>query len=282
MKLSNSYFCPMFSTNRVYLFSFVIFVAVLLGSCTEYQRVLKSTDIEYKYKKVKEYYEQEKYYKAYPLLEELVTVYRGTQRAEELYYMWAYSDYFLDDLLLASYRFTQFTKTYPTSEHREECEFMSAYCQYLVSPNWRLEQSSTRKAMDQLQLFVNSYPNSHRVDTINYLMDELQFKLEKKAFEAGRLYLKTEHYTSSVVAFENSLLDYPDTPFREETYFLMFRAQQELAVKSIEQKQLERIQKAKKAYLTFVDKYPNSEYLRTAETMYNELLRLEEGLSDNA
>jgi outer membrane protein assembly factor BamD len=267
--------------KRIIPFFLVTITAVFLfGSCSEYQKVLKSTDVEYKYKKTKEYYDEGKYYKSYPLLEELVTVYRGTQRAEELYYMWAYADYYLDDLLLASYRFTQFTKTFPTSDHREECEFMSAYCQYLMSPPWRLEQTSTRKAMDQLQLFVNSYPRSERVDTINVLMDELQLKLERKAFEAGKLYLQTEHYTSAVVAFENSLQDYPDTPFREETYFLMFKARQELAVKSVEQKQPERIKEAKKAYRTFIDKYPNSEYLRTAETLFKELTQIEESLNN--
>lgn len=258
----------------------LITTALLFGSCTEYQKVLKSTDVEYKYKKTKEYYEEGKYYKAYPLLEELVTVYRGTQRAEELYYMWAYADYYLEDLLLASYRFTQFTKTFPTSEHREECQFMSAYCQYEMSPPWRLEQTSTKQAMDQLQRFINAYPESHRIDTINVLMDELQRKLEQKAFEAGKLYLQTEHYTSAVVAFENSLLDFPDTPFREQTYFLIFKAQQQLAVKSVEEKQPERIVKARKAYRTFIDKYPNSEYLRTAETLFEELNVIEKGLNN--
>lgn len=264
--------------NVKQLFTLVV-LFFLIASCSEYQKVLKSADIEYKYKKTKEYYKEEKYYKAYPLLEELVTVYRGTERAEELYYMWAYADYYLEDLLLASYRFSQFTKTFPTSDKREECQFMSAYCQYLISPTYRLDQTSTKEAIDQLQLFITEYPASKRVDTITVLIDELEKKLERKAFESAKLYLKTENYESAVIAFENSLLDYPDTPYREETYFNIFRAKQLLAINSVQSKQLERINKAKKAYVTFVDKFPKSEYLRTAEELYNELIRIEQEIN---
>ncbi|MAX78595.1 MAG: outer membrane protein assembly factor BamD [Crocinitomicaceae bacterium] len=249
-------------------------LVVLLSSCTEYQKVLKSTDTEYKYRKAKEYYAAEKYYKAYPLLEELVTLYRGTQRAEELYYMWAYCDYFSNDLLLASHRFTQFTKTFPTSDKNEECKFMSAYCQYLLSPTYRLEQTSTVQAIDELQLYLTEYPNSKKHDTINILIDELEGKLERKSFESGKLYLKTQHYNAAVITFNNSLNDFPDTEYREEIFYLIFKSHYELSLKSVETKQLSRIEEGMKAYRTFVDKYPNSKYLRSAENMYEELSAL--------
>ncbi|MDZ7849153.1 MAG: hypothetical protein U5L96_21880 [Owenweeksia sp.] len=54
---------------------FVSIAALIsLSACSEYQRVLKSTDSEYKFAKAKEYFEDEKYNKAYPIFDELLTV----------------------------------------------------------------------------------------------------------------------------------------------------------------------------------------------------------------
>lgn len=255
-----------------------VFLLVIISSCSGYNKLLKSSDLELKYRKTKELYEKGKYYKAYPLLEELVTVYRGTARAEELAYMYAYTDYYLEDYLLAGHRFDQFAKTFPTSKYKEESQFMSAYCQYLLSPNYSLDQEFTVKAMNELQLFLNDYPASSRKDTCNVLISELEYKLEKKAFEASKQYLKMEDYKSANVTFDILLEDYPDTEYREEGYFMRLETRFHLARKSVNDKKLERIDSALKAYVNFVDRFPESEYLDRAEEYYDSLLRMKENV----
>jgi outer membrane protein assembly factor BamD len=276
-----TYFCAMFFNRHRHILFFAIGFAWLMSACTGYNKLLKSSDLELKYSKTIELYEKKKYYKAYPLLEELVTVYRGTARAEKLAYMYAYTDYYLGDYLLAGHRFDQFAKTYPTSKFREEMQFMSAYCSYVLSPNYSLDQEFTIKAMNELQLFLNDYPNSERRDTCNILVEELEHKLEEKAFEASKQYLKMEDYKSASVTFEILLEDYPDTEYREEGYFLRFRTRYHLARKSVEDKKLERIDSALKAYITFVDRFPESEYIGDAEELYDQLLRMKENLQAN-
>ncbi len=251
--------------------------ALFVTGCSEYQKVLKSTDLNLKLKKANEYYEKENYYKALPLYEELVSIYRGTARAEEVYYKYSYCEYYLLDLYLASYRFENFTKTFPNSKYREECTFMAAYCDYLMSPKTSLEQSATYDAIRKLQLITEQYPNSKYADSSEVLLDELRFKLETKAFENAHLYYKTEYYESAVVAFKNVLKRFPDTEYREEVYFGILQAQYELAINSIESKKKERFDKTIQAYIKFADSFPNSSYMIRAESIYEESkLKLEE------
>ena len=58
---------------------------------------------------------------------------------------------------MAAFYFKNFVRTYPTSKYAEESMFTAAYCYYLNSPAFSLDQSSTYKAIDELQLFANRY-----------------------------------------------------------------------------------------------------------------------------
>lgn len=257
------------------LLAFSLIIA--LASC-EHSKLLKSPDMEYKYQETIKLYDEGKYLKAYPLIEELYTYYRGHQRGEELYYIYAYSDYYLQDYLLAAHRFSQFAETFPTSKHVEECVFMSAYCNYLMSPDSDLDQTETVKALSELQGFIEKYPMSPKRDTCTMYINELETKLELKAYNAAYQYYKIMDYNACVVAMENVLVSYPDTDFREDVYYTIFLSKYELAVGSVVEKKQERIKKAKKSYQDFIDRYPQSDKLKSAENMFNHLLSSEEAL----
>ena len=187
-------------------------------------------------------------------------------------YMYAYSDYYLKDYILAAHRFSQFVKTFPVSERAEECQFMVGLCNYKNSPKASLDQTNTVIAINELQLFTNLYPNSELVDSCNVIIDELLEKLAKKRFEKANLYLQTENYKSAIIAYKNFLDDFPDTEYREESEFLIFKSSHFLALNSVESKKSERIDNAIKAYITFVDSFSGSKYLKKAEDYYQELL----------
>jgi len=245
----------------------------LITGCSEYNKVLKSTDLEYKYIKGVEYYDKGEYFKAYPIIEELVALLRGQARSEKLFYMFAYCDFYLEDFMLASHRFTEFTKTFPTSKYTEECAFMSAYSFYKLSPPTKLDQSTTYSAISNLQLFVDRYPHSTRVDTCNTLIIELEHKIEEKAIAGANQYKKMENFSSAVLTYENVLKDFPDTKYREEIYFNIYDAYYLLAMKSVSQKKGERIDAANKAYTNFAKRYPESEFMNEANTMNSRMER---------
>ncbi len=257
------------------LLGLILFTTLIVfSSCTEYRKVLKSADMQYKYDKALEYYKGGKYAKAYPLFEELYIVYRGTDKGEKIAYYQAKTDFRLTDYILASHRFTQFYKNYPNSDFKEEVQFLAAFCQYKMSPKWSLDQTDTQRAIRSLQLFAIDYPNSSRIDSTNQLLDELRFKLELKEFKAAKLFYRMENYRAAQVAFDNFNQSYPSSQFKEEAWYLEYRSGYLLAVNSVEEKKLERIEAAMEAYVNFVDRFPKSKRLKEAEGLYKDLQEL--------
>jgi len=248
----------------------------ILNSCTEYRKVLKSDDMQFKYDTALKYFKNGKFTRAYPLLEELYIVYRGTTKGERIAYLQAKCDYNLKDYILASHRLTQFYKNYPSSEYAEECQFLAAYCNYLLSPKWSLDQEDTQKAIRALQLFAIDHPESRSIDSCNLLLDEMRMKLEYKEYRAAKLFYKMERYRAAQMAFANFNRAYPASNMKEETWFLEFKSAYLLASNSIEEKKLERIAIAINAYVTFVYRFPKSENLREAELMYEKLQRMQQ------
>lgn len=250
------------------LFVAMLFAFFVLYGCSDYQKVLKSNDYTKKYEVAMKLYNKKDYQKAYPLLEELVSVKRGTKEAEDIYYYYCYCNYYLDDLISASYHFSQFAKTYPASDRAEEAAYMNAYCYYLGSPQYSLDQSNSYKAIQEMQLFINQYPNSKRVEECNQLIDKLRVKLEKKSYESGMLYFKMTDYKAAVVALNNTLKDYPMTAYREEILFTIIKSHFLLAENSYDNKKAERYKASMDVYYTFIDKFAAGKYAKDAKSIF--------------
>lgn len=249
----------------------IFFVLVALSSCNEsYQKLLKSPDFELKYRKAKEYYNSGDYFKATPLFEELMTIYKGRKELEKLYYFYAYCHYGQRDYLMAAYYFKNFTDRYGRSIYAEDAQYMIAYCHYKMSPKPTLEQASTKKAIESFQLFTNMYPESDKLAKCNELIDRLRLKLEAKAFKGAELYYRLGKYKAAATAFDNLLIQFPETPRREEVQFLIVKSYYLLAKNSISSKQEERYGQTIDAYYNFIDKYPNSPFIKDAEKIFTD------------
>ena len=85
--LKKGYFCTLIMKTRILTIG--LLVVLLASSCGDYNKILKSTDYEYKLKKAVEYYEGGEYVRAGTLFQELVSIYRGTSRADMIYYYYA-------------------------------------------------------------------------------------------------------------------------------------------------------------------------------------------------
>jgi len=138
--------------------------------------------------------------------------------------------------------------------------FMSAYSNYLLSPSYRLDQTYSKQAIDELQTFVNTYPNSERVSECNNLIDELRKKLEKKAIARADLYKNMSRYQAAVQSYEIVLQDYPETQAAEKIRYHMTEAQYKLAKKSIYSKRRERYANTLELADQFLKRYSDSEY----------------------
>jgi outer membrane protein assembly factor BamD len=257
----------MFMKMRFLGIGFVL-ILLVLSSCGDYNKIVKSTDYEFKYKKAVEYYEDGEYVRSGTLFKELVNIYRGTTRADKIYYYYAKSMIGQKDYLMAGHYFRSLVKEFPRSEYTEEAQFMIGYCSYLLSPKPRLDQQVTQEAIDAMQLYINLYPYSERVDEANRLIDEMEDKLVFKSYLSAKLYYDFENFKAAVVALTNSLEKYPDSKYREDLKYMLLKSKYLLATRSVFQKQEGRYSSALDEYFSFIDEFPDSKYKKEIEKYY--------------
>ena len=248
-------------------------LAVFLTSCSEYQKVLKEKEISPKYEMAKKMYDQgietgrNKYYrKAIRLFDQILPQYKGKPSGESLSYMNANAHYELGDFYLSGFLFERFTKSYPDSQKAEEAFFKSAKSYYEVSPIYSKDQEDTKTALGKLQFYVDTYGDGEFFDEANSMIQELSVKIEKKYYEIAKQYHHTERYKAAIQAFENFILDYPGSRFREKAYFYKFESAYILAINSISQLVPERLEEAKIYYEDYMKYYNEGELYEKAQT----------------
>jgi outer membrane protein assembly factor BamD len=254
-------------------------VVIVFASCDRYNKLLKSSDYELKLKKAREYYDKEYYVRSSQLYEELIPVVKGTDKAEEVYYYYTWSEYYLGDYILSQYHFKNYTRQFPNGKHVEECYYMNAYCYFLNSPNYKLDQSYTKNAIKEFQSFIDFYPESLKMDTCNLLIDQLRNKLERKDYEIVKQYYKLSDWKATVVAAKNFTKEYPSSNYNDEMYYLIINSYYTLALNSVYSKKEERIDFAIENYIKFLDLYPNSSYISSAKSIYNSSKRIKDKLN---
>ncbi|MGB1216569.1 MAG: outer membrane protein assembly factor BamD [Saprospiraceae bacterium] len=251
-------------------FLYLILLGLVIGSTsckTEFEKIRTQGTPEAQLSKANEYLGESDCYKAKTLYENIIGAYRGKPEQELIYFKYAKSHYCMEDYFRAASYFRDFTITYPNSKNREEAAFLVAYSYYNMSPSFRLSQDNTQKAIDEFQLFINSYPNSERVTESNDIIDKCRKKLETKAYDQAKLYYDLKQYQSATVSFENLLQEFPETPNAENIRFLMSKAAFNWAAKSIIEKEEERYVTAAKYANKFLKKYKDSTYTREVKTI---------------
>ncbi len=241
-----------------------ILLALIITSCGEYEKLLKSTDNELKRQKVFDYYDDGKYTRSIELLSQIMPRYRATDQAEQLSWINAQAHYRIRDYLMAGQYYQEFADTYPGSNNAEEASYLAAMCEYYQSPRPELDQANTRKAIESFTIFMQRYPTSTHNDECKSRILELQEKLVEKSYLSARLYYDLKEYRAATISLANSLKEYPDTKYREELMFLKLDALYQYAVNSVPEKKVERYQTTLDEYYSFIEEYPQSTFLREA------------------
>lgn len=246
-----------------YLLVGLLFLA--LGACNGYEHILKSDDVSYKLTKANEYFDKKQYQKASSLYESLLPVMKGTKNFEALYFKYAYSSYYLKDYLSSSYHFKNFVDYFPSSKDADEAEYMHSVSLYKLSPKPTLEQTNTIKAMEALQSYINTHPNSKRLTEANALMDEMRQKLETKEAGAAKLYYNIGQYKAASIAYKSVLQNYPESRNNDYYQYMIVRSLYNYAKASVAEKQEERFANTLSAYNDLKEAYPSSKYISEAQ-----------------
>lgn len=254
--------------------STALIIAILLVSCNSYNKVVKSLDRELKYETAKKSYMKRNYSRAASLLEDVVYFMKGTANAEESLFLLGMTYFRQKDYLTASQYFRTYYTTYPRGAFAEEARYYSGVSLYLDSPEAQLDQTQTYAAIQELQLFMEYYPDSPRKGEAQRMQFELQDKLVYKDYLAAKLYYDLgdymgNNYEACIVTAQNALKDYPYTNLREDLSMLILRARYSMAQHSIESKRVERYRETVDEYYAFINEYPESKYLKEATTIFN-------------
>lgn len=250
---------------RMKNFIALLAVVLILTSCGPYQKALKSTDPEVKLGVIDTLLSQEKYSKAVNLFEQIVPVYRGTEKAEGLAIKYAKALYETRDFPNSAYQYERFVNSHPKSEDREYALFMAAKSHYEMSNVYSRDQRDTQRAMAKVQDYIDIYPSGKYVVEGNAMVSELRLKLDRKAYEIAKNYHHREKYIPALATFENFIADHPGSEYLDDAQFYMLDSQYSYAIKSTAELVPERLEKAKELYNTFVRRYPDSQYIKDAE-----------------
>lgn len=271
--------------TKAFLFIFIMkdffvrlgFIAMglilVLGSCSRYEKLLRSDNFEAKYQKAMEYYKDGDVVKAGGLFETLIPVYKGTRRIDSITYYRAMCEYKQSSFILAGHYFNIMKETYPNSPFAEDAAFMNAFCYYKASPRPSLDQTNTYKAIERFQVFLAEYPDSDRGAEANRYLIKLRDKLVEKSFNAAKLYYDLEDYKAAIIALNNCLLEYPNSKYREDILFLTVKANFDLAENSVIKKKEERYGNTVDAYNIFSEEFPDSEYISKASEFKKEAVK---------
>lgn len=248
----------------------ILLLSLTLTTGCEYQKVLKKGTIDEKLEVSRKYYNKGDYARAQIMLEGLIGKVRRGSDAEEVYFLYSYCHFGMNDYIMASYHFTNFTVRYPNSKYIEQAAFMVAKCEYEKSLSSELDQTNTKKAIEAIQLFINRYPKSASVETGNQMIDQLRARLHEKALKKAMLYYNMEAYLSAYTCFKNAVIDYPDIPEKEKVDYYIVKSAFLYAKQSVASSQIERFEKAQEEAKEFFANHTDSKYAKEINNLIEE------------
>jgi|APGre2960657404_1045060.scaffolds.fasta_scaffold00496_3 outer membrane protein assembly factor BamD len=241
----------------------LVLVSILLVGCSDYQKIVKSDDYQEKFALANQLFDDAKFNKAIVLFEQIYQNSPKTDQGQVSYYRLAKSYFNLKDYYMAGYYFNSFIQRYPYSDKVEESLFMVAMCSVKNSPEFHLDQDETNVAINNIQQFVNEYPNSTLIDSCNHIIDNLRLKIEIKEFEMVKLYSKTESFKAAVTASLLFLENYPRSKFIDQAWAMLIKNSFFLAKNSISNKKSERFEQTIERYRNFASLFPDSEFVKS-------------------
>lgn len=253
-----------------YIFS--IIAVLLLCSCGEYQKAQKSQDYNYKFEYAKRAYNEKKFVQAATLLQDCISVFKGSDKAEESLYLLAMSNYENKDYETAGVYFKSYYNRYPKGKFAEDARFYSGYGFYLDSPDPQLDQSTTVKAIEELQAFLDYFPRSDKVSIAQNAIFELQDKLTLKQLQNAQLYYNLgnymgNNYQSAIIVAQNAIKDYPYSKYKEELEMLILKSRYQEANYSIEERKADRFRDVIDEYYSFINNYPDTKNRAEADNI---------------
>lgn len=245
---------------RIRTLAILFLIVASLGGCRSYyDQLLASSDVDEKFKAAMYYYDKGKFRKSATLFESLIIVTQGTPQEDSVQYYNAMSNYRAGDYVTAEANFSKFLEVFPRSPFTEESRFLRIKCLYEGTYRWELDQVPTRKAIATITEFMYDNPNSQYYSICQAMLDEFNERLERKEYEAAKLYFQMEDYKAAHYALKGVLKENSENRYRRQILYYTALSSYNYALLSIREMQKERYMTFIDDYYNFVSEFPNSE-----------------------
>lgn len=194
---------------------FFILIGWFSISCSHSKTEIEN-DLSKRFEKGMEYFEKGKYKKSKEEFDFIVMNNPGSRLAVDAQYYLAESLFYNKKYIEATVAYDQYIRYSNDLDKIEHARFRICECAINTSYPYQKDQESTLRALDQLQGFIEDFPNSKLVPEASAKISEIRLKLARKLYETGRLYLKLEEYESATIYFSQVLDLYYDTPIADE------------------------------------------------------------------
>ncbi|WGH27424.1 MAG: tetratricopeptide repeat protein [Candidatus Bostrichicola ureolyticus] len=216
-------------------------------------------------------YKQKKYYEAIKLYNLILNKFDNLKLniKNNIKYKIAMSYFFLKKYNIAILHFIDLNKSEKDLNKAEKALYLSGYCYYLLSPDYYLDQKITYKAIEIFEFFKLKYPNSKYINIVNYLLNNLNKKIEIKNFKIAIYFYKVNRYQEAIIFLKNFIKDFPYSSLKEEAFFYMIISQFKLysnSTNKIIKKKL--LEEANIMYNKFIQDFPKSIYIEKAKKIY--------------
>ena len=239
----------------------LVLIGLTFSCASQYETLLASNDVDAKYNAAMEYFQNKKYQKAAQLFESLAVLTNGTARDDTVQYYWGLSNYRFKDYFTAESNFARFVENFPRSPFAPDAQFYRLDCLYRATYRWELDQQPTKACMSAITQYMRENPDDKpHMQACESMMHDLQDRLDRKDFEAGKQYYIMEDYPAARVKLRNVLKNNADNFYREDVLYYTAMASYHYARLSVKEKMKERYLTFVDDYLNFVGEYPESHY----------------------
>ena len=122
-----------------------------------------------------------------------------------------------------------------------------------------------------MSVFQIENPDSKYYDRVAEMKDDLNDRLEMKAYKSAWLYYHMEDYLAAHYALKNVLKENADNRYREEILYYTAMAAYKYAFNSVPSKQRERYLVFVDDYFNIVSEYPESKHIKELEGLYSKV-----------
>ena len=257
-----------------------VFSLLLFASCGEFNNIVKSADYLYRYEAAKQYYADGKYSRAVVLLQDVISVLKGTDKGEESLYLLGMSAYKARDYEAAANFLKKYYETYTNGLYTQDARFYNAMALYKNTPEPKLDQTETYEAVTAFQNMLEIYPQCIYAKEAQDMIFKLQDKLVEKEYLSAKTYYDLgsyfgncnfggNNYQACIITTENAMRDFPYSKRREDFAIMLLRAKYLLAAHSVESRKRERLDAAVEEYYAFANEFPESKYLPEAKSIFD-------------